>query len=79
MYKLNQIIFTKKEHVCGSNKWKIIRVGVDIKIECMGCGRVVMVPSFELNKWIKPILSKKELQFLEEYEANNIDKDVEDK
>ncbi len=66
MYKLNQIVFTKKNHVCGSNKWKVIRVGVDIKLECLGCGRVIMLSSFELDKKVKPILSKKELAYLEE-------------
>lgn len=66
MYKLNQIVFTKKNHVCGSNKWKVIRVGVDIKLECLGCGRVIMLSSFELDKKIKPILSKKELAYLAE-------------
>lgn len=66
MYKLNQIVFTKKNHVCGSNKWKVIRVGVDIKLECLGCGRVIMLSSFELDKKVKPILSKKELTYLEE-------------
>lgn len=71
MYKLNQIVFTKKNHVCGSNKWKVIRVGVDIKLECLGCGRVIMLSSFELDKKIKPILSKKEIAYLEEYNQKN--------
>lgn len=66
MYKLNQIVFTKKNHVCGSNKWKVIRTGVDIKLECLGCGRVIMLSSYELDKKVKPILSKKELAYLEE-------------
>lgn len=70
MYKLGQVVFTKKEHVCGSNKWKVIRVGVDIKLECLGCKRVIMLSSFELDKRLKPTLSKKELAFLEEYEAS---------
>ncbi len=66
MYKLNQIVFTKKNHVCGSNKWKVVRVGVDIKLECLGCGRIIMLSSYELDKKIKPILSKKELSYLAE-------------
>lgn len=53
MYELNQIITTKKKHVCGSDKWKIIRVGADIKIECQGCNRIVLIPSYELDKKIK--------------------------
>ncbi len=51
--KLNDIIETKKNHVCGSNKWKIIRTGIDYKIECLGCQRQVMISLNELQKKIK--------------------------
>ncbi len=53
MYVLDQIVTTKKNHVCGSNKWKIIRVGADLKLKCEGCGRIVLMPSYELDKKIK--------------------------
>lgn len=53
MYTLNQIVVTKKKHMCGSNEWKIIRVGADLKLECMGCQRVILMPSYELDKKIK--------------------------
>lgn len=53
MYTLNQIVSTKKSHVCGSNEWKIVRIGADIKLECCGCGRVIMLSKFELDKKIK--------------------------
>lgn len=53
MYTLNQIVKTKKVHVCGSNEWKVIRTGADLKLECCGCKRVVMMPSFELDKKVK--------------------------
>ena len=53
MYNLDDIITTKKKHVCGCDKWKIIRVGADIKMECTNCGRVVLIPRIELDKKIK--------------------------
>lgn len=53
MYKLGDIIETKKPHVCKNNKWKVIRVGADIKLECIECKRVIMISSFELDKKIK--------------------------
>ena len=53
MYEIGQIIKTKKPHVCGSNEWKIIRNGADIKLECCGCKRVIMLASFELDKRVK--------------------------
>ena len=53
MYKLDEIITTKKPHVCGSSLWKVIRVGADIKLECQGCKRVIMLATYELDKRIK--------------------------
>ena len=53
MYELGQILITKKNHVCGSNEWKVIRTGADIKLECLGCKRVIMLHSYELDKKIK--------------------------
>ena len=53
IYKMDEIITTKKPHVCGSNEWKVIRTGADIKLECQGCKRVIMLASYELDKRIK--------------------------
>ncbi len=55
-YKLNSIVIMKKGHPCGENKWKVVRVGADIKIQCMNCGRVVMLPRVEFNKKLKEVL-----------------------
>ena len=55
-YKLNDIVIMKKEHPCKNNEFKIIRLGADIKIECLKCGRVVMLPRIEFNKKIKKVI-----------------------
>lgn len=55
-YSLGSIVQMKKGHPCGENKWKIVRVGVDIKIECTKCGRTVMMPRIEFNKKIKKVI-----------------------
>jgi hypothetical protein len=52
-YELDQIVTTKKPHVCGSSNWKVVRTGADIKLECQGCGRIIMLQGFELDKRIK--------------------------
>ncbi len=56
-YKLNDIVVMKKEHPCGNNEFKIVRVGADIKIECLNCGRLVMIPRVEFNKKIKKVIN----------------------
>lgn len=55
-YQINSIVQMKKEHPCGYNQWKIIRVGADIKIQCQNCGRNIMLPRIEFNKKLKKII-----------------------
>ena len=54
-YKLGSIVIMKKNHHCGSNEWQIIRIGADIKIKCLNCGRSIMLPRIEFNKKLKKI------------------------
>lgn len=61
VYGLNSIVIMKKGHPCGENKWKIVRVGADIKIQCLKCGRMVMMPRLEFNKKLKKVLEGESL------------------
>lgn len=55
-YGLDDIVTMKKPHPCKkSTDWKIIRVGADIKIKCLGCGAVVMFSRNEFEKKLKAI------------------------
>lgn len=55
-YKLGSIVMMKKNHPCGSNEWEITRVGADIKIKCLACGRSIMMPRIEFNKKLKKVI-----------------------
>lgn len=57
-YKLGDIIIMKKSHACGSNEWKITRMGVDIKIKCINCGREIMMDRLEFEKKLKKVLGE---------------------
>ncbi len=59
-YKLNDKVVMKKEHPCGANEWEIVRLGVDIKIKCLKCGRCIMIPRIEFNKKLKKVLTNEE-------------------
>lgn len=54
-YQVGDIVLTKKKHPCGSNKWEIIRVGVDFKLKCTGCSHIITV---ERPKALKMIQKK---------------------
>lgn len=56
-YNLNDIVVMKKVHPCGSSQFEIIRLGADIKIKCIKCGRVIMIPRIEFNKKIKKVVN----------------------
>ncbi len=55
-YGLCSIVKLKKVHPCGNDLFKIVRVGVDIKIKCEKCGRTIMIPRVDFNKKIKKVL-----------------------
>lgn len=58
-YDLNDIIEMKKEHPCHKSKyWKIIRMGADIRIKCLGCGTSVLFPRVQFEKKLKRIIEK---------------------
>jgi len=57
-FELGDIVQTKKPHPCGSDKWEIVRTGVDIKIKCLQCGRIVLLSRIELKKKAKKIIKK---------------------
>ena len=56
------IVEMKKPHACKTNRWQIIRMGADIKIKCLGCEHIVMMPRREFTKKMKKILVKAEEQ-----------------
>jgi len=58
-FNLGDIVEMKKTHPCGSNRWKIIRIGADIKIKCVQCGRIVMLPRSKFNKNMKKVVNDK--------------------
>lgn len=55
-YEFGDIVEMKKQHPCGTNKWKIIRMGADIRIKCEGCQHSVMIPRREFEKKMKKVL-----------------------
>ena len=59
-YQLNSIVIMKKPHPCGTNEWEIVRVGADIKIKCLKCNRMIMIPRVEFNKKLKKVIKYQE-------------------
>lgn len=54
-YKIGDIVTLKKGHPCGENKWEVLRTGVDIKLKCLGCEKVVWLSRIDFDKRIRKI------------------------
>ena len=52
---LNDILKMKKAHPCGSQEWLVLRVGMDFKLRCQGCGHEVMLPRSKAEKNIRKV------------------------
>lgn len=56
--KVGDTIIMKKPHPCGANAFTVLRIGMDFKIKCTGCGHEVMAPRSKIEKRIKTIITK---------------------
>lgn len=59
-YKIGSKVIMKKGHPCGENLWVVIRIGVDIKLQCVNCGRTIMMDRIEFEKKLKKVVENEE-------------------
>jgi hypothetical protein len=57
-FELGDVVQMKKVHPCGSNEWEVLRLGMDIRIKCVGCGRSVLLPRRDFERNMKKVLRK---------------------
>lgn len=55
MYQVGDEISMKKQHPCGGKTWSVVRVGVDVKLKCLVCGKYVNLTRDELKKRAKSV------------------------
>ena len=56
--KVGDIIKMKKQHPCGTNEWELMRVGMDIRLKCKGCGHQIMLPRKQVEKAFRGFIEK---------------------
>lgn len=54
--QVGDTIITRKQHPCGESRFLVLRVGMDFRIRCEGCGREIMMPRARIEKNIKTVL-----------------------
>lgn len=56
-FELGDRLRLRKPHPCGSYEWLVIRLGADIGLRCVQCGRRVLLPRSEVERRTREILS----------------------
>ncbi len=51
------IIIMKKKHPCGSDEFRVLYAASDVKLECTGCGRQLIIARSKLEKSVKKVVS----------------------
>lgn len=54
------IVEMKKPHACQTNRWQIVRMGMDIRIKCMNCEHIVKMTRRDFEKKIKRVIERAE-------------------
>jgi hypothetical protein len=55
---LNDIVQLRKKHPCGSDQWRVVRLGADIGLKCLGCEHRVLLPRSVLERRLKKVISR---------------------
>ena len=53
--RVGDMLTMKKQHPCGSFRWKVLRTGADFRLKCEGCGHEVMGARTRFERNIKKI------------------------
>lgn len=57
-YDLGDKLILKKAHPCfkRTKEFEVVRMGADIRIKCLGCGKTFLLPREELENKIDQII-----------------------
>lgn len=58
--RLGDLLEMKKNHPCGGKSFEVLRVGMDFRLRCTGCGHEIMIPRHKAEKNIKKIIRNDE-------------------
>jgi hypothetical protein len=55
---LNDVVRLKKAHPCGGYEWRVVRLGADIGIKCLTCGRRVLLERSVFERRVKELVAR---------------------
>jgi hypothetical protein len=57
-FRVGDIVELRKLHPCGGKQWRVLRIGLDVGIECLTCERYVLVPRRRLETRMKRFVER---------------------
>ena len=57
--EMGDVLRLRKPHPCGATDWIVVRLGADIGLKCLGCGRRILLPRRDVARRLKTIVGKK--------------------
>ena len=57
-FYLDDVVRLRKPHPCGSLDWRVVRLGADIGLKCLGCDRRVLLPRSTLERRVKQVVAR---------------------
>lgn len=61
-FYVGDVVKTRKVHPCGSDEWEVLRAGMDFRMKCTGCGRVVMLSRPKFEKAVRRVVKSQYAQ-----------------
>jgi hypothetical protein len=58
--KLGDVVKLRKVHPCGGDEWQVVRLGADIGIKCLECGRRILLERGVFERSVKRYLKRGE-------------------
>ncbi len=50
----------RKPHPCGGDTWQVTRIGSDIRLRCLTCGRVILLRWEQFRRRLRTVLPGEE-------------------
>jgi hypothetical protein len=57
---LGDVVRLRKVHPCGGYEWQVVRLGADIGLKCLKCGRRVLLERSVCERRVKEFISRGE-------------------
>lgn len=56
--EIGDVVELKKPHPCGANEWEVIKLGMDIGLQCLKCGRKVRLMRYDFDRRFRGYIKK---------------------